>query len=42
MDAGTRELIVPAFPAYIVAYRLIGSEAIEVVRIWHGAQDRWN
>lgn len=35
-EPGTRELIVASLP-YIVAYRVRG-EAIEVVRIHHGAQ----
>ena len=40
MEDGTRELVVPALPSYIVVYRLIRSEAIEILRIWHGAQER--
>ena len=39
MAEGTRELVIPKLP-YIVAYRLISTEAIEVLRIWHGAQER--
>ena len=35
--AGTRELVVPGLP-YIVAYRV--GEAVQVLRVWHGAQDR--
>jgi plasmid stabilization system protein ParE len=34
---GTRELTL-IWP-YVVIYR-IGSETVEIVRIWHGAQDR--
>jgi toxin ParE1/3/4 len=36
---GTRDLVVPRLP-YIVAYRVVGSEAIQILRVWHGAQDR--
>ena len=36
---GTRELVVAKLP-YIIAYRLVRSEAVQVLRIWHGAQDR--
>jgi len=39
-DQGTRELVIPAFPNYIVVCRPIGLEAVEILRIWHGAQDR--
>jgi toxin ParE1/3/4 len=38
LEAGTRELVVAKFPAYIVVYRL--SLAVEILRIWHGAQER--
>ena len=34
---GTRELIFPGLP-YIVVYR-VQDEAVEIVRIYHGAQD---
>ena len=34
---GTRELT-SAWP-YIIVYRITG-EAVQVLRIWHGAQDR--
>jgi addiction module RelE/StbE family toxin len=34
---GTRELILPGLP-YIVVYK-IQDEAVELVRIYHGAQD---
>jgi addiction module RelE/StbE family toxin len=36
---GTREFVVPKLP-YIVVYRVLGSGAVEILRIWHGAQDR--
>lgn len=35
--AGTRE-ITTIWP-YVIVYR-IGASAVEIVRIWHGAQDR--
>jgi addiction module RelE/StbE family toxin len=38
-EEGTRELVVAKLP-YIIAYRLVRSEAVQVLRIWHGAQDR--
>jgi toxin ParE1/3/4 len=37
LDPSTRELT-SAWP-YVIVYR-ITSEAVEVLRIWHGAQDR--
>lgn len=40
MEEGTRELVVAALPSYIVAYRVIPNEAIQILRIWHGAQQR--
>lgn len=40
LERGTRELVVPAYPAYIVAYRIAPQEIVEILRIWHGAQDR--
>jgi plasmid stabilization system protein ParE len=36
---GTRELVVRAYPAYIVVYRVIGSE-VRILRVWHERQDR--
>jgi toxin ParE1/3/4 len=39
IEAGTRELVIPSLP-YIVAYRLMQSEAIQLIRIWHSAQQR--
>ena len=40
MEEGTREFVVPALPSYIVVYRVMPSETIQVLRIWHGAQRR--
>ena len=40
IEEGTRELVVPAMPSYIVAYKVMYSEAIQILCIWHGAQDR--
>jgi addiction module RelE/StbE family toxin len=40
IEEGTRELVVPELPSYIVAYRVLRSEAVQILRIWHGAQDR--
>ena len=40
IEEGTRELVVPEIPSYIVAYRVMRSEAVQILRIWHGAQDR--
>ena len=40
MEEGTRELVVPKIPSYIVVYRIMNSEAVQVLRIWHGAQRR--
>jgi toxin ParE1/3/4 len=36
-EDGTRELVIHRSP-YIVVYRL-RSEAVQILRIWHGAQD---
>jgi len=38
-EPGTRELVIPKSP-YIVAYRLLQSDAVQILRIWHGAQNR--
>lgn len=38
-EPGTRELVVPRLP-YIVAYHVTPHEMVEILRIWHGAQDR--
>jgi toxin ParE1/3/4 len=35
---GTRELVLAPLP-YIVVYR-VGSDAVEIARIWHSAQNR--
>ena len=40
MEEGTRELVVPALPSYIVVYRLLPSAAVQILRIWHAAQQR--
>jgi plasmid stabilization system protein ParE len=40
MEEGTRELVVSALPSYIVAYRLMPAGAVQILRIWHGAQQR--
>lgn len=40
MEQGTRELVIPALPSYIVVYRVMRTEAVQILRIWHGAQDR--
>ena len=37
-EGGTRELVIANLP-YIVAYRITG-DAVEVLHIYHGAQDR--
>jgi toxin ParE1/3/4 len=37
-EEGTRELVVPPLP-YIVVYR-VTDFTIEILQIWHGAQDR--
>jgi addiction module RelE/StbE family toxin len=36
---GAREFVVPKLP-YVVAYRILSAGAVEILRIWHGAQDR--
>jgi toxin ParE1/3/4 len=40
MEEGTRELVTPKLPTYIIAYRVMPDRAVEVLRIWHGAQGR--
>lgn len=35
---GTRELVFPPLP-YLAVYRVLG-DVVEIVRIYHGAQDR--
>ena len=39
IEEGTRELVISTLP-YIVVYRVIGSEAVQILRIWHGARKR--
>ncbi|MEO8713439.1 MAG: type II toxin-antitoxin system RelE/ParE family toxin [Acetobacteraceae bacterium] len=36
--AGTRELV--AIRPYIIVYRVVGTDAVTILRIWHAAQDR--
>jgi toxin ParE1/3/4 len=38
-EEGTREFVIPTSP-YIVTYRVMESEAVQILRIWHGAQNR--
>lgn len=40
MEEGTRELVTAKPPIYIIAYRVMPDRAVEVLRIWHGAQGR--
>ena len=40
IEEGTRELVVPKQPSYIVIYRLLPFEAVQILRILHGAQER--
>jgi toxin ParE1/3/4 len=35
---GTRELVIPEFPNYIVVYRVTETH-IQILRVWHGRQD---
>ena len=35
-EEATRELVIPQSP-YLVAYRIIEPQAIQILRIWHGA-----
>ena len=37
--AGTRELVIPKFPTYIVVYRVTETE-VRITRVWHGRQSR--
>jgi toxin ParE1/3/4 len=39
LEEETRELVVSAQSSYIVAYRIQG-DVVEILRIWHGAQQR--
>ncbi len=36
--AGTRELVIASFPAYIVVYRVTETD-IRITRVWHGRQN---
>jgi toxin ParE1/3/4 len=40
IEEGTRELVVAALPSYIVVYRVAEGESVQILRIWHGAQQR--
>ena len=40
LEANTRELVTPKFPAYIIAYRIGANDSVEILPIWHGAQGR--
>ena len=40
IEEGTRELVVSALPSYIVVYRIVPSNSVQILRIWHGAQQR--
>jgi len=40
LEEGTRELVVPEFPAYIIVYRLTSRRSADILRIWHAAQER--
>ena len=37
--AGTRELVIAAFPTYLVVYRTTETE-VRILRVWHGRQSR--
>lgn len=38
MQDGTRELV--ALPPYVIVYRIVGTESVTILRVWHAAQDR--
>jgi plasmid stabilization system protein ParE len=40
IEEGTREFVIPRLPIYTVAYRILSDEAVQILRIWHGAQSR--
>jgi len=40
IEEGTRELVAPSLPLYIVVYRLLASKDVEILCIWHAAQTR--
>ena len=37
---GTRELVISKSP-YLVVYRVIETKVVQILRIWHGAQQRF-
>ena len=39
IEEGTRELVIASLP-YIVVYRVLNPDAIQILRIWHAAQER--
>lgn len=39
IEKGTREVVVPKLP-YSLAYRVIDAGAVQILRIWHGAEER--
>ena len=40
LEPGTRDLVIPSVPTYIVAYRTRADDSVEILRIWHAAQNR--
>jgi toxin ParE1/3/4 len=38
LQAGTRELV--TIGPYILVYRVIATETVTILRVWHAAQDR--
>ncbi len=40
MEEGTRELVVAKARSYVVAYRIVSPDTIQILPIWHGAQQR--
>jgi addiction module RelE/StbE family toxin len=40
IEEGTREFVIPRLPMYCVVYRIISADAVQILRIWHGAQSR--
>ncbi len=40
LEPGTREWVLPALPSYIVVYRVLSTESIQILHIWHAAQQR--
>ncbi len=39
IEEGTRELVILQLP-YIVAYRVMEPDTVQILRIWHGAQNQ--